>query len=64
MHANQPVALIGIISLIVLFGMPKNKNQFLEKNSSTDDCAFVCDSSGVHFELQYNTTGSCPCSYR
>lgn len=31
MHANHPVALIGIISLIVLFGMPKIKINFLKK---------------------------------
>ena len=31
MHANHPIALIGIISLIVLFGMPKIKNNFLKK---------------------------------
>ena len=31
MNANQPVAIIGIISLIVLFGMPKIKNSFLQK---------------------------------
>ena len=30
-HANHPVALIGIISLIVLFGMPKIKINFLKK---------------------------------
>lgn len=31
MHANQPVALIGIASLIILFGMPKLKIGFLKK---------------------------------
>jgi len=31
MNANQPVAVIGIISLIVLFGMPKIKINFLQK---------------------------------
>ncbi len=31
MHANHPVALIGIISLIVLFAMPKIKINFLKK---------------------------------
>jgi MFS superfamily sulfate permease-like transporter len=31
MHANQPIAIIGIISLIILFGMPKIKINFLKK---------------------------------
>ncbi|MEO6422773.1 MAG: SulP family inorganic anion transporter [Candidatus Nitrotoga sp.] len=31
MNANQPVAIIGIISLIILFGMPKIKINLLQK---------------------------------
>lgn len=54
MNANQPVALIGIISLIVLFGMPKIKNKFLQKIPAPMIVLLIAIPAA--FMLNFNTT--------
>lgn len=54
MHANQPVAIIGIISLIILFGMPKIKINFLKKIPAPMIVLFIAIPAA--FMLNFNTT--------
>ena len=54
MNANQPVALIGIISLIVLFGMPKIKINFLQKIPAPMIVLLIAIPAA--FILNFNTT--------
>ena len=54
MNANQPVAVIGIISLIVLFGMPKIKINFLQKIPAPMIVLLIAIPAA--FMLSFNTT--------
>ncbi|CAG9931787.1 SulP family inorganic anion transporter [Candidatus Nitrotoga arctica] len=54
MHANQPIAIIGMISLIILFGMPKIKINFLKKIPAPMIVLLIAIPAA--FMLDFNTT--------
>ncbi|BBJ23480.1 SulP family inorganic anion transporter [Candidatus Nitrotoga sp. AM1P] len=54
MHANQPIAIIGMISLIILFGMPKIKINFLKKIPAPMVVLLIAIPAA--FMLDFNTT--------
>lgn len=54
MHANQPIAIIGMISLIILFGMPKIKINFLKRIPAPMIVLLIAIPAA--FMLNFNTT--------
>ena len=54
MHANQPIALIGLISLIILFGLPKIKINFFKKIPPPMIVLLIAIPAA--FMLSFNTT--------
>ena len=54
MHANQPIAIIGMISLIILFGLPKIKINFLKKIPAPMVVLLIAIPAA--FMLDFNTT--------
>jgi MFS superfamily sulfate permease-like transporter len=54
MHANQPIAIIGMISLIILFGLPKIKINFLKKIPAPMIVLLIAIPAA--FMLNFNTT--------
>ena len=54
MYANQPIAIIGIISLIILFGMPKIQINFLKKIPAPMIVLLIAIPAA--FMLNFNTT--------